>query len=168
MKKLFIFILSLTFVFHNSIVFAKVIQLKDGSVIKGNVIGFQNGVYTIQNSQLGNIQIADADIRSISEESPALAIPNNAPSSMPNDMQTQVKEQTTEIQKQILSNPQLMQDVQSLAGDPEIQKLLSDPQVLQTIMTYDPNKIEQNESVKKLMQNPKMQALMQKMAGQMR
>jgi hypothetical protein len=147
---------------NGTLCFAKTIQLKDGSVIKGTVVAFQNNTYTIQSSQLGNLQIPDSQIVSIMEDSAVQASPTSLPQTGP---QSEIKEKATEVQKAIMNDPQMMQDVQTLTADPEIQALLSDPKLLQSVLTYDPNQIEQSESVKKLLQNPKMQALMQKIGS---
>ena len=40
--------------------------------------------------------------------------------------------------------------------------MLSDPKLLDDVLSYDPEKMQQNESVQDLMQNEKMQNLMEK------
>ena len=131
----------------------------------GEVIGFQNGTYTIQTSQLGQLQIADSQIESIA--SPAAATTTNQQSLQePSNEQTDVKNEAQKIQADILSNPELMADVKDLVADPEVQKLLSNPELVKTIMSYDPHQIQQSEDVQKLMQNPKMKMLMEKMSQQ--
>ena len=53
------------------IVFAgttKHIALKDGSVIVGDLVSFENGNYTIQTENLGRLQLPEANVVSIANE----------------------------------------------------------------------------------------------------
>ncbi len=137
----------------------KTIHLKDGTVLKGEVVNFQNGVYSIKTAQLGQVQINDAQILSISQDD---ITPIQPPTG--SESPTELKQQVQQVQGKLLSDPQIMEDIKTLTEDPEVKSLLSDPELLQAVMSYDPNKIEQSDKVKRLMANPKMKMLMEKMA----
>lgn len=133
----------------------KTISLKDGTVLKGAVTGMQDGEYTISTAKFGDIKVADSEVLSISDGS-AAAPANNA---MQNQMQ--------EMQQMLLSDPAIMADLQKLAENPEIMQMMSDPAFMQDIMSYDPDRVMQNENTRKLLEVPAMKSLMEKMAGKM-
>ena len=135
---------------------AKVITLKDGSVIKGNVLQLADGVYTLETGNLGKVNVAESEIVSIAVES-APAAPN-----MGDTASASFKGQAQEIQTGLLSDPEVMVEIQNIMQDPEIRGVLSDPAFMNAIMSYDPNQIQQNEKTQYLLQNPKFQSLMEK------
>ena len=142
---------------------AKSIQLKDGSVIKGTVVGFANGTYTIHTENLGEVKIEDNKIQNISEDMPTSPMfSGNLPFANPSG-NSQMTSQVQGIQSSIMADPQSMQDIQQLVQDPDIQKLLSDPSLLQAAMTHDPEQIQKNPAVSELLKNPKIQMLLNKM-----
>ena len=59
---------------------SKIILLKDGSQLKGEVLAVNNDVYTIQTQNLGTIQIRGTDIVSIAAENLAPATVSASPS----------------------------------------------------------------------------------------
>ncbi|MBI5415739.1 MAG: hypothetical protein HZA29_02880 [Candidatus Omnitrophica bacterium] len=135
---------------------AKTITLKDGSVIKGNVLQLADGVYTLETDNLGKVNVAESEIVSITAESAP------APQDTGNVESASFKGQAQEIQTSLLSDPDVMTEIQSIMQDPEIRGVLSDPSFMNAIMSYDPNQIQQNEKTRYLLQNPKFRALMEK------
>ena len=139
----------------------KIITLKSGSTLKGKVLELTDGIYTVETSDLGRMQIPEANIISIL--SPQTAGSQNSTSGGSNNSQkAQIKNQVNQVQGQILSDPGLMMDLQNIFADKEVQNMLSDPKLLDDVLSYDPEKMQQNESVQDLMQNEKMQNLMEK------
>ena len=135
---------------------AKVITLKDGSVIKGNVLQLTDGIYTLETDNLGKVNVAESEIVSIAAESPpALQATGDTASAA-------LKGQAQEIQTNLLSDPSIMAEIQNIMQDPEIRGVLSDPAFMNAIMSYDPKQIQQSEKTQYLLQNPKFQSLMEK------
>ena len=58
-------------------------------------------------------------------------------------------------------------ELQTIVSDEEVRSLLSDPELLNDVLSYDPEKIQQNDNVQELMQNKKMQELMEKIYQKM-
>ncbi len=139
----------------------KTITLTDGSNLKGQVVSFENDVYTIETPHLGEIEIDDADILSINAGNalPTQNTPNNDPSS---SRDAQLKNQVMQIQSSVMSDPSLMEDIEGLLEDEGIRSILADQNFVNDVMSYDMNKIEQNSNTQELMQNPSIQALMEK------
>lgn len=135
---------------------AKIITLKDGSVIKGNVLQLADGVYTLETGNLGKVTVAESEIISITAE------PAPVPPDTGNTGSASLKGQVQEMQTSLLSDPEVMTEIQNIMQDPEIRGVLSDPAFMNAIMSYDPNQIKQNEKTQYLLQNPKFQSLMEK------
>ena len=134
----------------------KIITLKDGSVIKGNVLQLADGVYTLETDNLGKVNVAESEILSIAAE-PAPVPPDTADTA-----NTSLKGQVQEMQTSLLSNPEVMTEIQNIMQDPEIRGVLSDPAFISAIMSYDPKQIQHNEKTQYLLQNPKFRSLMEK------
>ncbi len=155
-RKLLLFIILLGFACPLYAQPAKVITLKDGSVIKGNVLQLADGVYTLETGNLGKITVPEAEIVSIAAES-VPAAPDTG-----NTASASLKGQVQEMQTSLLSDPEVMTEIQNIMQDPEIRGVLSDPAFMNAIMSYDPNQIQQNEKTQYLLKNPKFQSLMEK------
>jgi len=149
----------------------KKIHLKDGSILKGNIIKMDGKAYTIQTENLGVMTIDEERVRSISSLQSQDNV-ENANTNMPQlqDIQQQMKNMPPEaqaMQGMLLSDPKMMQEVQNMAQDPEIRALLSDPALMNSILSGDLNSIGSNSKAQGLMNNPKMQKLMNKLNEKM-
>lgn len=144
----------------------KIIKLKDGSVLKGNVLRLSSGVYTFETSNLGEVDIEESDILSIT--SPELSGSLSGNSSTLNNMKSEdLKKQVQQIQGSILADEGIMLEIQDMLKDENIRAMLSDPKLMEDVTSFDPQKIQQNTSVQELMNNPKIQELMQKIQQKM-
>lgn len=124
------------------------IELVDGSRIQGEILGIQDGVYTVHTPTLGDLHVEQSNIVRIvysggaSSESGA-----SAPSSA---RDTETASQIRQLQESLAQDPQTMASILSLQSDPQIQALLSDPAIAQAIQDGD---------YASLLANPKIQAL---------
>ena len=141
-----------------SLVFAdtKVITLKDGSQIKGELTGISGDIYTIKTPLMGDVKVDSTQVDSISAEG---AVQPGMPSSadLSQKMQT--------MQTELMSNPDVMSDIQQMMQDPEIVQIMSDPAFVQAITSKDLNAIQSNPHTQELMNNPKMRDLIEKIRG---
>ena len=139
----------------------KAFQLKDGSSLKGKLVSFGQGVYVVNTQAIGAVQLKEVDVVSIVDESVHGTAQN--PQTTTANNQSAYATQMQQVQQKLMSDPQLTQQVQNLAQDPEMMQLLSDPQLIQEMTAVtnggDPQAIQQNPKVQQLMQNPKMQNL---------
>ena len=158
MKKIFltIFLISTLFICQTSYAQnLKTITLKDGSQIKGNILSLNNGTYSVKTS-FGAIQVEENNIVTISSEG----------GSLPQSQSPALSQgQMMEYQQQILGNPEVLSEIQTIAQDPEIQTAFSDPEFAQAVMAQDLQKLQSSTKFKKLLENPKMQKLINS-AGQ--
>jgi hypothetical protein len=144
----------------------KVITLKDGSRISGRIIGIDQGRYVIQSGTLGEVRIGEDNIQSI--VAPNMAATTNT---QPGQDQAAGQGQTVPgeytqnmkaMQAQIMSNPDIMKEIATLAEDPEILRLLNDPALLEAATKGNPQAMQANPRTHELMNNPKMQELIKK------
>ena len=151
----------------NSLCFAdqvqQVITLKDGSQIKGELSGIENGQYTIKTPIIGDVHVAASDVASITNGNNPVAAVQTQPSP---PAAVNSDQQIAAAQQQLISNPQAMASLQQMAQDPEVMQALSDPALVQAVTSHDYQAVQNNPKVQELMNNPKMQALLQKIAAQ--
>ena len=139
----------------------KIITLKGGSTLKGDVIQLKDGIYTLDILDIGRMNIPESNILSITSSQASSSQYSQSDGS--NSLQkTQIKSQVNQIQKNILSDPGLLMELQGILKDKEVQAMISDPKLLNDVLSYDPERIQQNDNVQDLMQNEKMQKLMEK------
>ena len=131
---------------------ARTIVLKDGSQLKGNVIAFANGVYTIETLHLGQVQIHEDKIVSITSQ--GYAAQNPTPKT--------VQQEMLNMQQNLMSDPDIANDIMNLSQDEEILNLMNDPELMNDIMNFNTEKLQNNPKLQQLMQNPKMQQIMNK------
>lgn len=163
-KYFFIFTLASVLLGFTAASFAqttKTITLKDGSVLKGRVIQLKDDIYTLETSTLGRINIPESKILSIA--SPQSLGPQHQPPNTGKSLQkAELKNQVQQLQGSILTDPGLMAELQNMLNDENIKAMLSDPKLMSDVLSYDQEKIQQNSNVQRLMQNPKMRDLMNK------
>jgi len=147
------------------------IHLKDGSIIKGRLTGVSGDQYIIQTENLGEVRIKTTDLQGLSTPAssesnlttrgnpPRQEVPRAGSSSLPPALQ--------EMQQKMMADPEIMAAIQELSNDPEIQALAKDPEIIKSTMSMDPEQIQNNPAAQKLLNNPKMQQVMQKVAEKM-
>ena len=116
------------------------IELTDGSHLVGEIVAVDQGTYTVKSERLGVVRLKDADIVAI--RAPGAAPPKLP---LPADVSPKFAEGMAMIQQKILGNPELLQSVKALAGDPEIQSLLKDPDLMKSVLGGNPEGL-QNKS----------------------
>ena len=120
------------------------IVLKDGSVISGEVLKYDGSQYTIKSDSLGTVTLSSDQIHAI--RSPSGASLNSSQSQAgfsQNDISA--------IQRQLLSNQDILMMINSLQNDPQVQAILADPKIMQAISAGD---------IQTLMNDPKFTQLM--------
>jgi hypothetical protein len=158
------------------------IELRDGTVLRGEIVSLQNGTYTIRSQSLGDVKIAAANVRVIrfpsgptgpsaaGERAPApagagevqgernsadnLGKQGEAPGRS-DDVQRQVEE----VQRSLAADDSTMQIITSLQNDPEVQAVLSDPQIMQAVEAGDVATLMANPKFLELLRNPKVQEI---------
>ena len=141
----------------------KVITLTDGSILKGTVLGLSDGNYLLQTDNLGKVEISEEHVDSIQSEIAYRAEQQD----LDKAAQTQTTSQATgttsgqnpnmeQAINQVMADPTIMNDIQTLMQNEEIMTMLEDPELLNLLMNPDPKEFENKQKKKKLMSNPHM------------
>jgi hypothetical protein len=158
------------------------IELRDGTVLRGEIVSLQNGTYTIRSESLGDVTVAASDVRVIrfssghsgpsaaGDRTPAPASARSKqgehePSGIPAGQDgalgrsDDVKRQVEEAQRSLAADDSVMEIITSLQNDPEVQAALSDPQVVQAVEAGDLTTLMANPKFLELLRNPKVQEI---------
>lgn len=141
----------------------QVITLKDGTVLKGQLIQVSQNAYIIETQNLGRVSVPVSELLSITTAS--ASTPLTAPAAslgaaggLPG---------FAGFQQELMSDPAFTAEVADLMKDPEILQLLTQPALLQDLMTMDPGQIQGNPAVQRLLENPQFQKIMAKVQEKM-
>jgi len=138
------------------------IELRDGSIIGGEVIGVTNGAYRVRSPTLGEVQVRESDVVAIRPMTAgtlatAPADSSAAPATSGADLAA--------MQQQLLGNPQIMESITRLQGDPAIQAALADPEFMRLVMSGDVATLRGDPRFQRLLENPAIRALVGQVLG---
>jgi len=129
------------------------IELKDGSLITGEVVSLSNGIYTIKSDTLGTLKVEESKVKVIRLKSLPQS-PGAAQSSTGGDVQS--------LQHRMMSDQEILGLIQSLQNDPEFKKLLDDPEIMKAVSAGDIAALSANPKFMKLLSNPTVQEIQKK------
>lgn len=130
------------------------IDLRDGSVVVGEIVTAGNGIYSVKTETLGVISLKEADILAIRSRESAPRQGSSAdlpPVSQGEGLQA--------MRQRIMSDTTLMQSVNALKDDPEIQKILQDPALMKAIQDGNLDALKDSPKIQSLMNNPTLQGI---------
>lgn len=131
------------------------ILLNDGSQILGEVVSLKGGNYRVKTNSLGEVDLKQGDVKLIRYgQAAATQAPNVAAPVASNGLSAsnpQLASMFQGVQQRITSNPEMMQQIQSMAQDPTLQAILNDPEIKRALESGD---------FASLMANPKIHQLM--------
>jgi hypothetical protein len=133
---------------------SKVIKLKDGTTLIGEITSMTNGRYSVKTENLGVVNFTDEDVLSI--QSPGVAAEN---SPLTGGSSSSLKQQVQSVQAQVMNDETIMESISELAEDREIQQLLQNPQLMNTIMTFDEQQIANDPAIQKLLERKDIQEI---------
>ncbi len=136
------------------------ITLNDGTTIYGKLLGLDHGEYIVESPKLGQLRLKEGDVRTIGPGGNS-ALGDGTGTHQPGDPGNHSLDLHA-AQQDIMSNPEMIEQVQALAADPEIVELISDPAFMQAVKSRDMREIMGNPRMAKLMGNPKIKALIEK------
>jgi hypothetical protein len=128
------------------------IELRDGSVISGAVVGFSGGHYLIRSPALGEFSVDESEIRAVHPGGEA-----SAGSGYRSDIQS--------LQQRMVANPEIVTLLTALANDPEVQAALADPELMHLVASGNLTALQRNPRFQRLLDHPELQAILGQMAG---
>lgn len=149
----------------------RVLLLEDGSQIRGELISYAQGTYTMRTGSLGIVELSDQQVQQVTSVK-SLAVkskirPNIRPEIEPSVARVEAENSANSIssasiealQSAMMSSTSIMNGITSLQSDPQVQALLADPEVLRAIQSLDFDTLSTNPKIQALMKNPKVKAL---------
>jgi hypothetical protein len=133
----------------------RAIELKDGSVVTGEVLSLTNGKYTVRSGSLCTVQIEESKVLAIKPvAAPAAAASGATPDNTSGDVRN--------LQDTMMNDKEVMSKIQSLQNDPEFMKVLEDPAVMKAVNSGDISTLMANPQFMKLMNNSTVRDIEQK------
>jgi len=133
----------------------RAIELKDGSIVTGEVVSLVNGRYTIRSASLGSVQIEESKVLAIRPvAAPAAA---NAGAASDN-----TSEAVRTLQDRMMNDRDIMSKIQSLQNDPDFMKIVEDPEIMRAVNSGDISALTANPQFMKLMNNSTVRDIGQK------
>ena len=126
------------------------LKLKDGSIIKGELISFVEGTYTLKSASLGLLKIESERVDAI-ESSINAALDGNESSNKQNNV--------SDIISILTQDKDIMSMIMSLQNSPDVQAILADAEIMQAIQAMNYEALENHPKIKKLMHNSKIKAI---------
>jgi hypothetical protein len=140
---------------HNVLADERQIELTDGSVISGEIISLNNGVYTIKSSTLGTLQLEETKIKVIRVKSETAPVKTPVRPATPTVSSAEMQA----VQGLMLNNPDLLNKVMALQNDSELQKILADPAIMGAVNSGDLNSLLANPQFTRLLENPEIKKI---------
>ena len=141
----------------------KEVELNDGTVITGEIVSLNNGVYTIKSESLGTTKLSESKVRSIRMKgSSRVSGDRNVSPQNPNSADADA--QARSLQQKMVNDKEVMDKIHSLENDPEFQKILEDPAVMRAVNSGDVAALMANPQFLKLMNNRTVQEITSKVA----
>jgi hypothetical protein len=135
------------------------IGLIDGSTIYGEILSFDDGIYTVKSSSLGTIKVDESDIREIRVQSG-----NTKNREYTNPANSSLSSEVQSLQTLMQNNQDIMAIIFSLQNDPDFQDIMSDPGILNAVNSGDIAALISNPKFMSLMNNHKVQEIQKKLA----
>lgn len=122
------------------------IELKNGSVIYGEIISFSDGIFTLRSRTLGTVKIKESKIRAIRSKASV----------------GQTGDQIQALQQRMMSDKEIVDMILSLQDDPDVQRVLQDPEIMNAVNSGDTNALLSNPKFMKLLESPAIQDITKK------
>jgi hypothetical protein len=130
------------------------IELTDGSIINGKIVSYTNGVYAVDSQGAGTVIIKESMIKNIgfinAPDTQTVTAPEN------NNL---LSPQAEALKNQIMSDPKMMDSIETLKDDPQVQEIINDPEIMNAIKAGDLNALSKNSKFMGLTKNPTIQKI---------
>jgi hypothetical protein len=137
----------------------RVVELIDGSVICGEIVSSEGGIYTLKTSTLGTVKIEESNIRTIRFETPG-----NAKGKENTFRRPAAERQVHALQQFMLGDPEIIRMIFALMNDPDVRGILEDPSIIEAVNTGNVEALTSNPKFMKLLENPTIRDIISKTA----
>jgi hypothetical protein len=138
------------------------VELKDGSVLTGELVGYAGGIYTLRSPTLGEVRLEESGVLSVRPGVAGDPAGVDAPGGLgglrlPPDLAGQVQA----TQQRLMSDPAVFGMIMALQNDPAIRAVLSDPAFLSLITSGNLQAIQGSPGFQELLQHPALRAVLE-------
>lgn len=146
------------------------VELTDGSVVIGEVLGMSGGVYSVRTANLGTLNIASSRIRAIRQSDAATAdatesLTGAGPGIGLANPSVDYGAEVDSLQRQMVGNADMMQMIVGLQNDPALQRAMADPELMGLISSGNIDALREHPSFIELMNHPGIRAIVEQMQG---
>lgn len=141
------------------------VELNDGSVLTGELVGYSNGRYTLRSPTLGEISLEESKVRSVRPgASGGVEVGSgglgggDGGSQPPADLAGRLQA----TQQRLAADPEVLGMIMALQSDPQIRSVLTDPAFLAMIASGDLQAIQGNPRFQELLQHPGLRAILER------
>ena len=127
-------------------------EMRDGSVITGELISFENGTYTVRSGSLGVITFEAFQVSASRSGASAGGTESGA------------RQGIEGYRQQIMSDPGIMQMLTALQDDPEVMQLIGDPKFLRLIQAGDMAALRKDPKFNALLRNPTIRSIIDRVS----
>ena len=135
------------------------ITLMDGSAIHGEIVSFNDGVYTIKSNSLGTIKIEESDIQQIRLKFRGA---NNGEDDSP--LNSSISSEVQNLQTLMKNDQAIMNMIVSLQNDPDFQEIMGDTDIINALNSGNIAALISNPKFMRLLDNEKVQQIQKKLA----
>jgi len=139
------------------------IILTDGSMVNGEIVSYENGIYVIRTANFGEVKVESAKVFRIdSIKSPLPSVPSIPVIHSSNPTSSEINR----YRQELMSDPESAAIITGLAVDPQIQEIAKDPQLQDAVEAGDIQALMRNKKFIDMLNNPKMQDAIKKIKQQ--
>lgn len=150
------------------------IELRDGSVLTGELIAIEPGGYRIRTPVLGELVLNESQVLAIRPAGGG-GVGTPVPTSggaggTDSDEVPKVDEVSPDVlanlQRRMIGDAEILSSIQSLQEDPELQAALADPAFTQAVLSGDLATLQQDPRFMNLVEHPVVQAIIGRVTGE--
>ena len=123
------------------------IELADGSTLRGELLSLKGGTYEIKTQSLGVLRIPQNDVTLVSYKA-------NGATAQGSGAVSPDSAAITNLQQQMVGNPETLSLIMGLGEDPAIQAVISDPEIKAAIARGDFEMLMAHPKIQQMMRHP--------------
>lgn len=133
------------------------VELTDGSVLTGDLVGYADGRYTLRSPTLGDVSLEESKVRSVRP-----GVTGGAGGLGLGGVETQVDlaSQLQATQQRLVADPAVFRMIQALQNDPEIRGVLADPAFIALVASGNLQVIQRDPRIQTLLARPGVRAIL--------
>jgi hypothetical protein len=138
------------------------IELRDGSVLTGELVGVGEGGFRVRTPLLGELVIPESDVLAVRSVESGSPVRSSSEQAIGQGYQSEI----AGIQQQMVADPAIMSSISALQADPELQALLMDPEFSRRVISGDLQALSTDPRLIRLMEHPAIQGIVGRMGVQ--